>query len=441
MSSEVLILSHYDGHGVISACLLARRIGVPPNVIITRYKVTDPENLHKIEETFGADLIYSARTYILVDIAINLKDPEGFCKFIREMITKAQKRHPNEDILFYYIDHHESTLRYMHLLPAAVNIRFFNTALNLSLFCAEEKDEAQILALVAAVCDRDKSVTSHPLWSERRDELLRLAMGVEYLVRNDMRRAIDAIYNYRLKQLESASYNIPQPPSTVDVLGNVVLAYEELDEAWAVRQLEMLCEKHACDYAVGWSYNRAKNVYVVRVVRHWLSDALHPSRLVKGMNVPQYKPQHYGVAIAVPTKGDAYKLAVDLAEQLSKIAVKGVQTQLPFIRDDLLKIMNLLAQILATQRRIIQEQRKLADTVRRHEEMLKRLIEERARPAPPVTPEIPPVKPEEVRVEESETTGEAEARPEGEQAQEKSAQEGGEREEVQQAEGSPEPES
>jgi len=358
---QTLIFAHYDGHGVTSACLLARKLGLHQNSVLVKYKVTDPQNISHVYEAFDEDFILSAKTHIFIDIAINTKDPKSFANFFEDFVKKLMKKHPNEQPLVYYIDHHESTLKYIHLLPSVINVRFFDTALSLSRFCAEDSPNAQLLALAAAVCDRDIAVTFHPLWNEKRDLLLRIAAGIDYLVRTDLRKAIDTIYNYRIKQLETASYNIPNPPKTFDMLGNVILVYEELTEPWSIRQLEALCEQYGAGYAVGFSANKKSGGYYVKAIQYWLSRTPHVLTILKGMNLQNVRKHPYGISIPVKTKTEAYQLAVKLAQEISKVAVKEIQSQIPVIHHDLATIQSVLIQLLRQYRKSLTQQQQLIE--------------------------------------------------------------------------------
>jgi len=350
------IIAHFDGHGVALAALAARYYNLPlDSVIAYRYPVTAPENFHKLSEFVAPGVLYSDNEYLILDIPINVKDPDIFMRGFHAIFQNARKL-TGRPVTIMYFDHHATNLQFLRLLPAFVKYIHFPDAYSLNLhFVRPDNRDERHLAMIGAICDRDRAVLPDLEREEEliRDELLTWAAGLDYLVRNDPERALRACYNLDFATLRNAARNIPEPPPNIELLEGVVLCLDELTPAWSPKQLEQLCIRNNVPYAVGFVQDPRTKTWVVRAVTLWTSNAPPVKNLIENIIGSRNCYGHPAApVIACVDRNDAERFARTVAETISQ----RVREQKITAREEKLRdLLSVLVEILDEQRKLYRE--------------------------------------------------------------------------------------
>jgi len=282
----MLIIGHYDGHGVASACLFARKCRQKIGNIFIKYRVTGP-SIGEISKLLKYRWIYRYRKIAFIDIAIDANAPERFTTVLRLI-----KQRSNPQILI--IDHHRCTSFAIPYVIREVDIayRLFGSAVELSLWCAEPIRAARELAIVAAICDRDPEVLN-VIKRDRLPFYQECSWGLDILVRKDIKHAISACYNYDLEELRSYADEFPLP-GEIEKIGDVVVC-RKLPYCYSSKAIERACLMHNATYGIGIYRDVRSGKWIVKTIKVWTKQAPTPRQIVAEIVFPEVERLEYAV--------------------------------------------------------------------------------------------------------------------------------------------------
>ena len=310
-----IIIAHFDGHGVVAAVLAARKYNAPRENILIQFPITGPGDFHKLPDFFDGRILYSATSYLFLDIAANIKDPKMFTDTFHKIYHNS-KRLNQSFVKMTYIDHHETTLEFLDAFPGFVRFVFVPSALKLNqLFVESKRDE--VLAILGAVSDRDKSVLESELFVNNAERFLKLAAGLDVMVRRDIDEAVNVLFKGDFETLKRAANEIPEPKyDNAEEFDTVILYNEQLTENWGPKQLELLASRYNKEFAVGYEYVSREDQWIVRAITFWLSNAEPVKNFIETNRTVIGHPA--APSIAAVDERDAQKLAREIAEKINK---------------------------------------------------------------------------------------------------------------------------
>lgn len=332
--AKAVIISHFDGHGVASAVLLSKKLGIPKTNIIAKFPYTGPNQFSQLPQLYS----FSNYNHIyIVDIAVDIKNPQQFISTIHAIFHQAKPL--NERIYFVYIDHHETSIPYLSQFPLFVHILFMPSSYALNTLVSPTPDDD--LVYIGAICDRDPTVLKY-IPQSRYNELYEASLGLDVLVRKDISQAIKIADN--TKALINYSTEVPEPAQYY-TLNNVVVVEEQLPPAWGFKSLEKIAVRENKIYAVGWTISNQTKQPVILAIKRWDKEGADIVSLL-GEN-PENR-QSYGHpsarTIAAFSEDDAKKFAETVAKKIdTKISVTSNISKMT--DDQLAKLADLLSQL------------------------------------------------------------------------------------------------
>lgn len=355
--TKTLIIAHFDGHGVATGALAARRLGVEQGRIIVQYPITGPNDFARIEESIAPGLLYSATDIYILDIAINVKDPDAHIRTLHRIFNNARKLTRSYVSINYY-DHHDSNLQFLQMLPQFLKYVHFPSALTLSLNFADRSNENEVkLAVIGAVCDRD-STTLNKEYIDLfggLENMLEYASGLDVLVRKDIREAINICYNLHLEQLLQYAKEIPEPDyNSVEVHGPVAIYTEQLQEGWGPKMLEKIAIKFNVPYAIGFENLANQSQWIVRAVTLWTSQAPPVRNYISTSRTVIGHPS--APTVAALSESDAINLAREIAESIARnYSIQQTEKTIVSAQESFIKLFSVLTNILEEQRKLYRE--------------------------------------------------------------------------------------
>jgi hypothetical protein len=317
---RVAVFGHHDVHGVVAAYIAVKAFGA--SEAFAGFPDTAPELVvQTVRRLFGSATEPSH--IVLVDIPVDLKDPEAFVKGLEELAEVHQVT---------LIDHHESSQRFAGMFS---RVRFVYTgpsalALNMYLLSMVPNPSPvdRVLAIVGAVADRDPEVIRRGLWSE---ELQRYADGLDVLVRRlGAQRVLDELLRDPVKVLREAVARADEVPvAQLDrVVGVVAVAGGLLPEGWGFKALERLAFATNALYAVGVGVDPVSRNPVVQAIIRWDARAKRPDLPLPGDVAKLLWPDRnvigHRAAPIVPAKTleEAKQMALQLAQAINSAVEK-----------------------------------------------------------------------------------------------------------------------
>jgi len=370
--SKRLVVGGYDTHGTATSTAIAKSLNIPLEDLIVRFPDTSPENLPKLLYAMN---LFNAEVYV-VDIAINLKDPMNYINTIKIIAD-------NNNVTF--IDHHESNLKFLSILPRNLRFLQFPTAGAMAKSVAEMfgiTNDWELL-LIGVIGDRDESVKELiDIESMDFNRLYNLANVMDVLVRKSVPDTIKGLYLEGLHYLEKQATVVDYPPysivnqlvrdNKITKLDNILFAdvtnLQPNMSQWLWKTFDEALRRFNADYlvAVAKVLDRQINrlVDVVFVVRYWLSELQQPKALVSSIIGNRRVIGHdTAFSISATSEEDAKKLAQDVISALqSSYSVTAsyipASTVAKAIQHDFRAILEKQTEILQTLKDILDEQRK-----------------------------------------------------------------------------------
>lgn len=402
-SVDVVVISHFDGHGVAFAAARLRvlRQGGETAEAVSKFPETGPRGLSDgslLQLVQG----YAPHRYEVVDIPLDVRNPEASIATLRKLSETAP---------VYYYDHHETDIPFVQRLHAAgIYAAVFgdNASMAAALGLLSEP-AARELAIVGIVADRDPSVLKFASREEVEKKYLPLANKLDIIVRQPslvnattQGEVAKMLAEYGVAMLEQVSVEYP-PERLARELSNriveqgsiaILVDLSELDprlSQWVPKTLEqmLLDTGRYIAVAVAPGYNprtRTLEGYDVRVLRYWLapSDVPVPEEVARELiaqkaitgNVVGHADY---VSIRYPSKEQAMiaaRMIYRRVEGSLSTAAHLVNDQIvaQAVRRDFHAILERLTELLEQQKRMYEEylelkrkQVELLERTQRHE--------------------------------------------------------------------------
>jgi len=307
------IIAHFDGHGVCSATILKRIL--PKAKVICEFPKTSPEGLPDILKTVDDDVI-------IVDIAVNVKDPEGFVEALKDFKHKI-----------IYFDEHDWPEIAKKVIPVLPNVTAYHT--NSSYFTSLlpaihfayrlSREEFKVIK-IGAVCDRDSliplAVTSNDIY---------MAYAVDKMVREGTYTAIDRLnelidkkkLDVLIEEGKNVFRELPVPSRYVRTK-NIIFVRELLLPQWASKVLEKMTILTDVPFAVGYGYNERFRQYFVTLIQNAYKQIINTDYLfslleLKGTII---KRKNFLQIIGIDTEKEAYHTANRIYTMVSRLSVR-----------------------------------------------------------------------------------------------------------------------
>ena len=371
---QTVVIGHFDTHGVTAAYLAAKAYGA--SEVFANYPATSPETVVQTLQNLYAAAPTSLRI-VLVDIPIDLKNPSAFIRGLEDLALRHE---------IVFIDHHESSVQFLHMFQRVKAIFLGPSALTLNNYLLGQIREAtdldRTIALIGAVGDRDPEIVKQGLFTP---ELQTLADGMDVIVRerDGALRAVRTLLQSPAMLLDEARTKAGQIPSAAlgQRIGPVVVAAASLPAQWGPKSLERLAFQSGAWYAAGWSYDERNRVWVVRAIIRWDVAARMPNLPQPGAVAKTLWPARNVIghpaapSVAATSEDEAREMALAWARALADAATRGAAPATTrFIPESdvgtlFVEVLQRLEQILEEQRRMYQE---YLDLKRRQVQLLER---------------------------------------------------------------------
>jgi hypothetical protein len=378
--APTVVVGHFDAHGVSAAYLAARVFGATE--VYANFPQTAPENIVQTLQNLYAAAPTPLRI-VLVDIPIDLKNPSAFVRGLEDLALR------HEIVL---IDHHESSVQFLHLFNRVKTIFLGPSALTLNNYLLSRiqgaTDIDRTIALVGAVGDRDPEIVRQGFFTQ---ELQRLADGVDVLVRerDGALRTLRALLQSPETVLAEARARADQIPSTslMQRIGSVAVAQGPLPAQWGPKALEKLAFQSSAWYATGWGIDERTKTPIVRAIIRWDISARMPNLPLPGVVARQIWSARNIIghpaapSVAATSEAEAQEMALAwaraIADAATKSAAPAVATLISETRvgEMVAEILQRLEQILETQQQMYSEYLELK---RRQVQLLERASGARA---------------------------------------------------------------
>ena len=371
---QTVVVGHFDTHGVCATYLAAKAFGAVD--VFANFPATSPENVVQTLQNLYSAAPTSLRI-VLVDIPIDLKNPAGFVRGLEDLALRHE---------IVFIDHHESSVQFLHMFQRVKPIFLGPSALTLNNYLLGRiqgaTDIDRTIALVGAVGDRDPEVVRQGLFSA---ELQRLADGIDVLVRerDGALRTLRVLLQSPETVLSEARVRADQIPAAQlgQRVGPVAVAQGPLPPMWGPKALEKLAFQTGAWYATGWGIDERSKTPIVRAIIRWDINARMPSLPLPGTIARQLWSTRNVIghpaapSVAATSEAEAQEMAVQWARALADAATKSATPSVVrFLPESdvgmmFVEVLQRLEQILESQNRMYQEYLELK---RRQVELLQR---------------------------------------------------------------------
>jgi hypothetical protein len=320
---------------------------------------------------------------VLVDIPIDLKNPSAFIRGLEDLALRHE---------IVFIDHHESSVQFLHMFSRVKAIFLGPSALALNDYLLSRIQGAtnvdRTVALVGAVGDRDPEVVRRGLFTQ---ELQRLADGADVLVRekDGALRTLRALLQSPETVLAEARARADQIPSAslMQRVGPVAVAQGPLPAQWGPKALEKLAFQSGAWYATGWGIDERTKTPIVRAIIRWDVNARMPQLPLPSTVARNLWPTRNIIghpaapSIAATSEDEAREMALQWARALADAATKSAAPRVATLISEsavgevLAEILQRLEQLLEQQQRMYAE---YLDLKRQQVELLRRATGARA---------------------------------------------------------------
>jgi hypothetical protein len=356
-SLPTVVVAHFDTHGVSAGYLAAKAFGATE--IFANYPATSPENVVQTLQNLYSAAPTSLRI-VLVDIPIDLKNPAGFVRGLEDLALRHE---------IVFIDHHESSVQFLHMFQRVKPIFLGPSALTLNNYLLSRIQGAteidRTVALVGAVGDRDPEVVRQGLFST---ELQRLADGLDVLVRERdgalrTLRALDQSPETVLTEARARADQIPSA-SLMQRIGSVAVAQGPLPAQWGPKALEKLAFQSGAWYGVGWGIDERTKTPIVRAIIRWDISARMPNLPLPGVVVRQIWSTRNIIghpaapSVAATSEDEAREMTFQWARALADAATKSAAPKVTTLISES-AVGEVLVEVLQRLEQVLEEQRKM----------------------------------------------------------------------------------
>jgi hypothetical protein len=256
----------------------------------------------------------------MVDIPIDLKAPDMF-------INGLEKIAEEHDITITYIDHHATSLPFLHKF-LKVKAFYYPSAYLMTKAVASPDNIGETLALIGGIADRDPEVIKRGLYTPYYQ---RISDGLDVLLREkntdvvvmEMLRDVEVVFQKALEE----EHKIPMA-NIIERINNTILC-TKLPEGWGPKALERAAFREDATYAVGhefatsaWSPHCGQ--WAVRAIVRWDKLAMNPDLELPGNTARKLWPNasiigHSAApSIGAENEEKAKKMAKELALALAQ---------------------------------------------------------------------------------------------------------------------------
>ncbi|NPA70393.1 MAG: hypothetical protein GXO26_06240 [Crenarchaeota archaeon] len=288
---EKIILSHFDSHGVATGVSLAKSYGEDKVRVIAKYPDTGPRMFAKFVND-NLDM-FKGKDVIIVDIPVDISNPDEFLSALEKLSSVANK--------VYYLDHHETDIRYADKISKYAEMKLFRDAASMAEYVMRNCPYPvwRKLALVGVVADRDPSILRIVKDKSTLNRLYVLANKLDVLVRRNIQDTIDNLMEKGANYLEEVDVEYPAErialtklrDKVISLTSNAIL-FDVLDTysdrelgIWLPKAVEYLLYKTSRDYAVvpaiRYDPRTRGKTYTISVIQYWLSNKPEAEQLVK----------------------------------------------------------------------------------------------------------------------------------------------------------------
>jgi len=392
---DTIIISHFDSHGVAFAAsryaVLSRR-GEDAEVV-SKFPETGPVGLSNgsIKQLLDH---YAPRRYELIDIPVDVRNPDAAIKTLRELSQRAP---------VYFYDHHETDVPFIQRLhEAGIFASVFGD--NVAMAAALElfsNEVSKYLAIVGMVADRDKSVLRIESREKVEKEYLPAANRLDVLVRNPQLVGVQTQGELAKELVRRGPHNIllytnvEYPPerlaselqSKIVSEGQIAILVDISDiqpqlGQWIPKTLEQMLLNHGkyIAVAVAPGFNprtRTLEGYDVRVLRYWLA----PSDVPVPEDVAKELIAQAAISGNVVGHADYISIRYPSAEQAMATArtifqrIEGMQSTVAHLVNDSIVASAVRRDFQAILEELKEIHRQMAEMYREYLELKKRQVE------------------------------------------------------------------
>jgi hypothetical protein len=356
-SLPTVVVAHFDTHGVSAGYLAAKAFGATE--IFANYPATSPEAVVQTLQNLYAAAPTSLRV-ILVDIPIDLKNPSAFVRGLEDLALRHE---------IVFIDHHESSVQFLHMFQRVKPIFLGPSALTLNNYLLSQiqgaTDLDRAIALAGAIGDRDPEVVRQGLFST---ELQRLADGLDVLVRerDGALRTLRALFQSPETVLSEARARAEQIPvaNLMRRIGPVAVAQGSLPAQWGPKALEKLAFQTGAWYATGWGIDERSKTPIVRAIIRWdisarIAHLPLPGAVARTLWSTRNIIGHPAApSVAATSETEAQEMAVAWARAIADAATKAASPAVATLISES-RVGEMLAEILHRLERILETQQQM----------------------------------------------------------------------------------
>jgi len=292
---NALVISGTDGHGAIMGVLSEKNLkneGYDVDMLC-RYPGTG-----KASQFWGKTIIEEKAEYwdgqtkkeeefkptefdLIVIVDTPLPEPdEEYPNAAYDGINKI-KEIINAGTEVFIVDHHKvSETYYGDAVNAGANIIIASSAPVCFYGTPPNREQAiyEKWGIIGGICDRDKVILplkeKEEQLGETEDNLMKIAEGVDNMVRKDMKFALDKIKENNYEFFKENAGVAGVSCNTKDIK-RVVIA-EEVNYNNAFKELSKLAEDNKKDYALGYCYSKKdkEEVHAITIITYWRSNVM-----------------------------------------------------------------------------------------------------------------------------------------------------------------------
>ncbi|MFQ6073172.1 MAG: HD domain-containing protein, partial [Methanosarcinales archaeon] len=178
----------------------------------------------------------------------------------------------------FIVDHHKvSETYYGDAVNAGANIIIASSAPVCFYGTPPNREQAiyEKWGIIGGICDRDKVILplkeKEDQLGETENDLMKIAEGVDNMVREDMKSALDGIRNNNYEFFKENA-GVKGVSCNTKEIKRVVIA-EEVDYNNAFKQLDKLAEDNKKDYALGYCYSKGEG-HAITIITYWKSNVM-----------------------------------------------------------------------------------------------------------------------------------------------------------------------